>query len=94
MGEEEKKQLRRFINSVFFRDHDAQLQAETEEYLKLNVAKKVEREEAAKKALEEAQKASAGEGEKKSKPQVTPTTDQSQSPSEAKPNADTPPKNT
>jgi len=94
VGEEEKKQLRRFINSVFFRDHDAQLQAETEEYLKLNVAKKVEREEAAKKALEEAQKAAAGEGEKESKPQVTPTTDQSQNPSEATPNADTPPKNT
>ena len=96
VGEEDKKQLRRFVNSVFFRDHDAQLQAETDEYLKLNVAKKVEREEAAKKALEEAQKAAAGDGEKESKPQAAPapTKDEAQKPSEAIPNAETPPKNT
>lgn len=64
LGEDEKKQLRRFINTVFFRDHDAQLQAETDEYRNLNLAKKQEREEAAKKAIEEAQKAAAADSSK------------------------------
>ncbi|MGE3611214.1 MAG: hypothetical protein AB7I27_16600 [Bacteriovoracaceae bacterium] len=53
LGEIHKKELRKFINSVFFRDHDAQLQAETEEFKKLNEAKLNEKLEEEKKALEE-----------------------------------------
>lgn len=66
MGEANKKELRRFVNSVFFRDHDAQVQAETEEFKKLNEAKLVEKQEAEKKAVEEANASNDGqeEGEK------------------------------
>lgn len=39
IGETEKKELRRFVNTVFFRDHDAQVSAESEEFKKLNEAK-------------------------------------------------------
>ena len=39
IGEEDKKTLRRFVNAIFFRDHDAQLEAEIEEYKKLNEKK-------------------------------------------------------
>ncbi|WP_408096464.1 hypothetical protein ACJVC5_15600 [Peredibacter sp. HCB2-198] len=39
MGEDDKKELRRYVNSIFFRDHDAQVNAETEEFKKLNEAK-------------------------------------------------------
>lgn len=39
LGESEKKELRRYVNSVFFRDHDAQVSAETEEFKKLNELK-------------------------------------------------------
>lgn len=62
--EEGKKELRRYVNSIFFRDHDAQQAAELEEYKKINQAKLLEKmaaEEARKaeeaKKLEEAQKA-------------------------------------
>jgi hypothetical protein len=55
LGESEKKELRRFVNSVFFRDHDAQVNAESEEFKKLNEAKLQEKQEALKKAIEEAQ---------------------------------------
>ena len=43
IGEIEKKELRRFVNSVFFRDHDAQLIAENEEFKKLNATKLIEK---------------------------------------------------
>ncbi len=93
VGEEEKKQLRRFINTVFFRDHDAQLQAETDEYLKLNIAKKQEKEEAAKKAIEEAKKAAAGESESSSNQEkASPKPAETQPAAEPVKTAETPPK--
>lgn len=45
LGEEEKKELRRFVNAIFFRDHDAQVHAETEEFRKLNERKLQEKQE-------------------------------------------------
>ncbi len=39
LGEDQKKELRKFVNSVFFREHDAKLSAETDEFKKLNEAK-------------------------------------------------------
>jgi hypothetical protein len=39
LGEADKKELRRFVNSVFFRDHDAQVNTELEEFKKLNDSK-------------------------------------------------------
>ena len=56
LGEDQKKELRRYVNSVFFRDHDAKLTAETEEFKKLNEAKLQQRLEQEKK-LSEAQAA-------------------------------------
>lgn len=64
LGEEEKKELRRYVNSIFFRDHDAQVNAETEEFKKLNDAKLLEKQEALKKALEEAEAKKEQEKEK------------------------------
>lgn len=55
LGESEKKELRRYVNSIFFRDHDAQVNAETEEFKKLNDLKLQEKQEALKKAIEEAE---------------------------------------
>lgn len=45
LGEEEKTELRRYVNSIFFRDHDAQVHAETEEFRKLNERKLQEKQE-------------------------------------------------
>jgi hypothetical protein len=57
LGEAQKKELRRFVNSVFFRDHDAQVLTEIEEFKKLNDVKLQERlAEAAKEIQEEAEK--------------------------------------
>lgn len=53
LGEVDKKELRRYVNSIFFRDHDAQVSAETEEFKKLNDSKLTEKLNALK-ALEEA----------------------------------------
>lgn len=53
LGEAQKKELRRFVNSVFFRDHDAQVTSESEEFKKLNEAKLQERLESQKKQEEE-----------------------------------------
>lgn len=36
LGEVQKKELRRFVNSVFFREHDAALQVEAEDFKQLN----------------------------------------------------------
>jgi hypothetical protein len=46
LGEVSKKELRHFVNSVFFRDHDAQHMAENEEFKKLNEVKLQEKLEA------------------------------------------------
>lgn len=43
IGEKQKKELRKFVNSVFFRDNDAAKQAEVEEYKKLNDQKQQEK---------------------------------------------------
>jgi hypothetical protein len=55
MGESEKKELRRYIQSVFFRDHDAQQSAEANEYKKLNELKLQEKIQKAQKEKEEAE---------------------------------------
>jgi hypothetical protein len=59
LGEDEKKELRKFVNSVFFREHDAKVTAETEGFRQLNEAKLQQKEEALKKQEEEALKAQA-----------------------------------
>lgn len=57
IGEHDKKELRRFVNSVFFREHDAKLTAETNEFKKLNEQKLQEKAQELKLAEEEALKA-------------------------------------
>jgi len=59
-----KKELRRYVNSVFFRDHDAEKAAELEEYQKLNQQKldeRAEQERLAREAQEAAQDPQAQE---------------------------------
>lgn len=56
IGESQKKELRRFINSVFFRDHDAQQQSEVDEFKNLNESKLKEKLDALKAKQEEALK--------------------------------------
>lgn len=56
LGEVEKKELRKFVNSVFFREHDAKVNAAAEEYKKLNEAKLLQKQEQLKLAQEEAEK--------------------------------------
>lgn len=66
LGEVQKKELRRFVNSVFFREHDAALLSENEEYKQLNDTKLQEKlAEAAKKIQEEQDKKEKQEKEKK-----------------------------
>lgn len=55
LGEEEKKELRRFVNSVFFREHDAKNQAESDEFRKLNEAKFQEKQKVLEAQLKEAE---------------------------------------
>ena len=55
IGEGPKKKLRQFINSVFFRDHDAQRNSETEEFKNLNVSKLLEKQEKERKIKEDAE---------------------------------------
>ncbi len=55
MGESDKKELRRYVQSIFFRDHDAQVTAENNEFKKLNELKLQERLLKAQKELEEAE---------------------------------------
>lgn len=43
LSELEKKDLRRYVNSIFFREHDAQLSTEAEDFKKLNEAKLLEK---------------------------------------------------
>lgn len=59
MGESDKKELRRYVNAIFFRDHDAQITAEGDEYKKLNDLKLQEKLAAAQK-VKDAADAEAG----------------------------------
>lgn len=43
MGEEEKQELRKFVNTIFFRDHDAKVKADTDQFKNLNSMKLKER---------------------------------------------------
>lgn len=61
LDESQKKELRRFVNSIFFRDHDAQVLQETEEFKQLNQLKLQERLDALKAAEEAAAKAEEAE---------------------------------
>jgi hypothetical protein len=69
IGEDEKKDLRKFVNTVFFRDHDAQLQTELDEFKKLNELKLQEKADAEKAAKEAAEKAQNAEKEGESSPE-------------------------
>ncbi|HXH29421.1 MAG TPA: hypothetical protein VNJ01_01290 [Bacteriovoracaceae bacterium] len=46
LGESQKRDLRRYVNSLFFKDHDAKLLSEAEEFKNLNEAKRLEKEQA------------------------------------------------
>lgn len=59
LGETEKKALRQYVNSLFFRDHDAKLSEENASFQKLNEQKLNEKNLAAQKAAEEAAKVQA-----------------------------------
>jgi hypothetical protein len=67
LGEAQKKELRKYINSVFFREHDAKVTAEAEGFKKLNEDKLRQKEEAIKKAKEEAEAKAKAEAEEKEK---------------------------
>ncbi len=54
LGEQDKKELRKYINSVFFRDHDAGLKAQSDEFKKLNEDKLQQKLEAIRVAQEKA----------------------------------------
>lgn len=56
MGEHDKQELRKYVNSVFFREHDAQVSAEMDEFKKLNESKLQEKIEQEKRLAEEAAK--------------------------------------
>ncbi len=55
IGEEDKKKLRRFVNSVFFREHDEKVLAEKVEFKNLNESKLIEKIEAERLAKEAAE---------------------------------------
>lgn len=65
LGEEEKTELRRYVNSIFFRDHDAQVHAETEEFQKLNQRKLQEKQELIKQELSPSEEAEIKDEENK-----------------------------
>jgi hypothetical protein len=93
LGEVDQKELRRFVNSVFFREHDAQLQAETDEFKKLNEIKLNERIELDKKLKEDAEKAKA-EAEKEKADKLKPNRPEAElEKSETTSTAEIPPKN-
>jgi hypothetical protein len=56
LGETDKQELRRFVNSIFFRDHDAMVLADTEGFKKLNEKKAREKEEKERLRLEKEKK--------------------------------------
>lgn len=53
LGEAQKKELRKYVNSIFFRDHDAKVTSESDEFKKLNETKRLEKVEQEKKSQEE-----------------------------------------
>lgn len=57
IGEVEKKRLRQYVNAVFFREHDAKVSADSDQFKKLNELKLKEKEEA---LLKEQENASEG----------------------------------
>ncbi len=59
IGEIGKKELRRYVNTLFFKDHDAEKLAELEAYQQLNTQKLTEQQEAARLAAEAAAKEAA-----------------------------------
>jgi hypothetical protein len=69
LGEQDKKELRKYINSVFFRDHDAERKVQTDEFKKLNEDKLHQKLEsiriAQEKALAEKEAKEAAEQSKK-----------------------------
>lgn len=69
LGEQDKKELRKYVNSVFFRDHDAELKVQTDEFKKLNEDKLNQKLEAIRiaqeKALAEEEAKKAAEQSKK-----------------------------
>ncbi len=69
LGEQDKKELRKYVNSVFFRDHDAELKVQTDEFKKLNEDKLHQKLEAIRiaqeKALAEEEAKKAAEQSKK-----------------------------
>jgi hypothetical protein len=67
IGEDHKKELRKFVNTIFFREHDAKVQAESDEFKKLNELKLQQKLEIAKKEAEEKEKEKLNET-----PQETP----------------------
>jgi hypothetical protein len=68
LGEKEKEELRRFVNTIFFRDHDARVLTEIEEFKKLNEVKLQERQEALKQSMETTETAKAPLDEAKKEP--------------------------
>jgi hypothetical protein len=54
VGEIDKKLIRKYVNSVFFRDHDAQVKTEKDEFFNLNKQKMEEIAAEEKKKAEEA----------------------------------------
>lgn len=79
IGESDKKELRRFVNSVFFRDHDAELKAQADEFKTLNESKLSEKLEAIRiaqeKALAEAEEKKRKEEEDKARAEAPPKSD-------------------
>jgi hypothetical protein len=80
IGESDKKELRRYVNAIFFRDHDAQVTAEGDEFKKLNELKLQEKILAAQKikdaadaeaATKVAEKKASEVPEKSKEPEVT-----------------------
>jgi hypothetical protein len=68
IGEEDKKTLRRNVNAIFFRDHDAQVEAEKEEFKQLNEKKMQEMQQAQEAQLvQDAQEKTQEENKEKDK---------------------------
>lgn len=65
LGEENKQELRKFVNSVFFREHDEKKGAEVAEFNKLNEKKLQEKQDLLKKQLEAQEAKAKDEAEKK-----------------------------
>lgn len=71
IGEEEKKALRRYVNQLFFKDHDAEKRAELETFQQLNQAKWEEQLKAEAEAAEKLEAEAAAASAQKSDPSGT-----------------------